>query len=136
VAEPLLIRHPPAGVFRVTRTRNVMGAAVAATLAILPAACQRAEEATTPIATSAATQATIQEYLRKVEGRFGALAVSRDGSRAVYYICQSRLWKNCDNYELNDRFVSIPSSRLAGREALSRCGGGCSILYLNDERQS
>ena len=89
-----------------------------------------------PIAASAATQATVQEYLRKVEGRFGALAVSRDGSRAVYYICQSRLWKNCDNYELNDRFVSIPSGRLAGREALSRCGGGCSILYLNDERQS
>jgi len=136
VAEPLLIRHPPAGVLRVTRTRNVMGAAMAATLALVPAACQRAGENTTPIAVSDAAQATIQEYLPKVEGRFGALAMSRDGSRAVYYICQSRLWKNCDDYELNDRFVSIPSARLAGREALSRCGGGCSILYLNGERQS
>jgi hypothetical protein len=109
---------------------------IAATLALMVAACQQAEEATTPIAASPETQATIEEYLRKVHGRFGALAVSRDGSRAVYYICQSRLWKNCDNYELNDRFVSIPSARLAARQALSRCGGGCSILYLNDERQS
>lgn len=135
VADPLLIRHPPAGRIRLTRTRIVIGVAIAASLALGAAACQRPEEHTTPIAASAETQATIEEYLRKVQGRFGALAMSRDGSRAAYYICQSRLWKNCDNYELNDRFVSVPSARLAGREALSRCGGGCNILYLNGERQ-
>ena len=39
----------------------------------------------------------IGEYLNKVSGRFGALAISNDGTAAAYYICQSRLWKNCDD---------------------------------------
>lgn len=141
MAELLLIRHPSTlGVLQLTKMRTIIGAAVAASLALGPAACQRAEqnaqENMGPIAASAEAQATIDEYLQKVRGRFGALAMSRDGSRAAYYLCQSRLWKNCDDYELNDRFVSVPSARLAGRKALSRCGGGCSILYLNDDRQS
>jgi hypothetical protein len=112
-----------------------IGAALAACLALAPAACQRAQEPTTPVTASAQAQTTIDEYLEKVNGRFGALAMSQDGTRTGYYICQARLWKNCDNYELNDRFVSIPSAHVASREALSRCGGGCNILYLNDERQ-
>jgi hypothetical protein len=134
VAEPLLIRHPiHAGRIDLAKVRTVLGAA--ACLAILLAACQQAREEAAPIAATPEAQATIDEYLRKVVGRFGALALSEDGTRAAYYICQSRLWKNCDNYELNDRFVSVPSGQLASREALSRCGGGCNILYLNEQRQ-
>jgi hypothetical protein len=103
--------------------------------ALLLAACQQASAPLPPVTASAQAQSTIDDYLRKVDGRFGALALSQDGARATYYICQSRLWKNCDNYELNDRFVSVPSAKLAAQEALSRCGGGCGILYLNDQRQ-
>ena len=102
--------------------------------ALLLAACQQASAPLTPVAAAPQAQAAIDEYLRKVDGRFGALALSQDGTRATYYICQSRLWKNCDDYELNDRFVSVPSAKLAAREALARCGG-CGILYLNDQRQ-
>ena len=97
--------------------------------------CQQQSTPLPPVAAAPQAQATIDEYLRKVDGRFGALALSQDGTRATYYVCQSRLWKNCDNYELNDRFVSVPSAKLAAQEALSRCGGDCGILYLNDERQ-
>jgi hypothetical protein len=103
--------------------------------ALLIASCQQASSPLPPVAAAPQAQATIEEYLRTVDGRFGALALAQDGTRATYYICQSRLWKNCDNYELNDRFVSVPSARLAAQEALSRCGGGCRILYLNDQRQ-
>ena len=103
--------------------------------ALLLASCQQAGEPLPAIAAAPQAQATIDDYLRKVDGRFGALALSQHGGRATYYICQSRLWKNCDNYELNDRFVSVPSAKLAAREALARCGGSCSILYLNDQRQ-
>ena len=85
-----------------------------------------------PVALSAQANRVVQEYLGKVQGRFGALAVSTDGERAVYHLCQSRLWKNCDDYELADRFVSIPSGRLAAQTAMSRCGGNCVLLYVND----
>jgi hypothetical protein len=88
-----------------------------------------------PIALSAAAGRVVQEYLGKVQGRFGALAVSSDGQRAVYHLCQSRLWKNCDDYELADRFVSIPSGQLAAKIAMSRCGGGCVLLYVNEKRK-
>ena len=112
-----------------------IGTVAAAGLALVLASCQQAREEPAPVSASPQVQATIDEYLRKVDGRFGALALSQDGARATYYICQSRLWKNCDNYELNDRFVSVPSAKLAARESLSRCGGGCAVLYLNDQRQ-
>jgi hypothetical protein len=81
----------------------------------------------------------IGEYLRKVSGRFGALAISRDGQAAAYYICQSRLWKNCDDYSLEDSFISIPSGRLAADLAERRCrglaggSGGCVVLFINDK---
>ena len=109
--------------------------AAAAVGALLLASCQQSSAPPPPVSAGPQAQATIDDYLRKVDGRFGALALSQDGGRATYYICQSRLWKNCDNYELNDRFVSVPSARLAAREALARCGGGCSIVYFNDQRQ-
>jgi len=117
----------------VTAIPTRIAAAVAG--ALLLASCQQASAPLPPVAAAPQAQATIEEYLRKVDGRFGALALAQDGTRATYYICQSRLWKNCDNYELNDRFVSVPSAKLAAQEALSRCGGGCGILYLNDQRQ-
>ena len=85
------------------------------------------------IALSPEASRVVTEYRQKIGGRFGALAVSADGQRANYHICQSRLWKNCDDYELNDRFVSIPSGRIAGEKALARCGGGCVILYMNEK---
>jgi hypothetical protein len=88
-----------------------------------------------PLALSASAGRIVQEYLGKVHGRFGALAVSTDGQKAVYHLCQSRLWKNCDDYELADRFVSIPSGHLAAKTAMSRCGGNCVLLYVNDTQK-
>jgi hypothetical protein len=78
----------------------------------------------------------IGEYLAKVSGRFGALAISNDGNAAAYYICQSRLWKNCDDYSLEDSFMSIPSGHLAAKLAEGRCrgvtGSDCTVLFIND----
>jgi hypothetical protein len=78
----------------------------------------------------------IGEYLRKVSGRYGALAISADGNAASYYICQSRLWKNCDDYNLEDSFISIPSGHIAAKLAESRCrgvtGSPCILLFVND----
>ena len=80
----------------------------------------------------------IGDYLAKVSGRFGALAISRDGQAAAYYICQSRLWKNCDDYSLEDSFISVPSGHLAADLAERRCrgyangSGGCVVLFVND----
>jgi hypothetical protein len=78
----------------------------------------------------------IGEYLNKVSGRFGALAISNDGTAAAYYICQSRLWKNCDDYSLEDSVMSIPSGHLAAELAEQRCrgvtGSGCTVLFIND----
>ncbi|HJT14736.1 MAG TPA: hypothetical protein VJ790_19085 [Dongiaceae bacterium] len=87
------------------------------------------------IALSAEAGRVVQDYLARVDGRFGALAVSSDGRRAVYHLCQSRLWKNCDDYELADRFVSIPSGHLAAKTAMARCGGTCVLLYVNDTQK-
>ncbi|MEZ5832049.1 MAG: hypothetical protein R3D05_12800 [Dongiaceae bacterium] len=87
-----------------------------------------------PIQLSPAASRVVEEYLAKIGGRFGALVVSADGQKAVYHICQSRLWKNCDDYELNDRYVSIPSGRLAAKEAMGQCGGECVLLYMNEKQ--
>ena len=81
----------------------------------------------------------IGEYLSKVSGRFGALAISRDGQSAAYYICQSRLWKNCDEPGAEDSNLAIPSGRVARDEALTRCrnqsGAACILLFINDDQQ-
>lgn len=78
----------------------------------------------------------IGEYLEIVNHRYGALAVSRTGDSAAYYICQSRIWKNCDDYSLEDSFQSIPSGKLAAPLALSACrgqgNGDCVVLFIND----
>ena len=91
------------------------------------------------IIVSPAVGKVIGDYLSRVSGRFGALAVSRSGDVAAFYICQSRLWKNCDDSSLEDSFISIPSGKLAGPLALSRCngsgGGDCVLLFVNDRWQ-
>jgi hypothetical protein len=104
------------------------------------AALRAAETGVQPdgrIAVGPEASKVIGEYLRKVSGRFGALAISRDGQTAAYYICQSRLWKNCDDYGLDDTFISIPSGQVAARLAEQRCrayarDGECVVLFVNE----
>ena len=88
---------------------------------------------------TAAANTDIQRYVQKVSGRFGALAVSQDGTRAVSYICSSRLWKNCDEPGAEDSNLAIPSGRVARDEALTRCradsGAACILLFINDDQQ-
>lgn len=88
---------------------------------------------------TAAANTGIQSYVEKVSGRFGALAVSQDGAKAVSFICSSRLWKNCDEPGAEDSNLAIPSGRLARDTALTRCraesGAACILLFVNDDQQ-
>jgi len=124
-----------AGLKKVASTAALAGLV----LCTSPAALQAAETGIQPdgrIIVGPAAGKVIGEYLQKVSGRFGALAISRDGQSAAYYICQSRLWKNCDDYSLEDSFISIPSGHLAAKLAEQRCrgvtGSGCIVLFVND----
>jgi hypothetical protein len=114
-------------------------AVVGLLLSASPAALQAAEtgiQSDGSVIVGPAASKVIGEYLRKVSGRFGALAISRDGQTAAYYICQSRLWKNCDDYSLEDSLMAIPSGHLAAKLAEQRCrgvtGSGCVVLFVND----
>ena len=88
---------------------------------------------------SGAANDEIQHYAQKVSGRFGALAVSQDGAKAVSYICNSRLWKNCDEPGGDESNLAIPSGKVARDEALTRCrnqsGAACVLLFINDDQQ-
>ena len=88
---------------------------------------------------SASANADIQSYVEQVSGRFGALAVSQDGGKAVSYICRSRQWKNCDEPGGDDSNLSIPSGKVARDVALTRCrsqsGAACILLFINDDQQ-
>jgi hypothetical protein len=88
---------------------------------------------------SAAANGDIQRYVEQVSGRFGALAVSQDGAKAVSYICQSRQWKNCDEPGGDESNLAIPSGKVARDEALTRCrsqsGAACILLFVNDDQQ-
>jgi hypothetical protein len=88
---------------------------------------------------SVAANDEIQHYAQKVSGRFGALAVSQDGAKAVSYICNSRLWKNCDEPGGDESNLAIPSGKVARDEALTRCrsqsGAACILLFINDDQQ-
>ena len=88
---------------------------------------------------SPAAAKVIGQYLEKVSGRFGALAISRDGEQAAYYICQSRLWKNCDEPGAEDSNIAIPSGKIARDQALTRCrsqsGAACILIFINDDQQ-
>jgi hypothetical protein len=104
-----------------------------------PATLQAAETGVQPdgrIVVGPDASKVIGVYLEKVAGRFGALAITRDGTTAAYYICQSRLWKNCDDYSLADDNISIPSGHLAAQLAEERCrgvsGNDCIVLFVND----
>jgi hypothetical protein len=120
--------------------KAISAAAIAGlVLGAAPVTLQAAETGLQPdgrIIVGPAASKVIGEYLEKVSGRFGALAISRDGQSAAYYICQSRLWKNCDDYSLEDSFISIPSGHLAADLAERRCrgyaSGGCIVLFVND----
>jgi hypothetical protein len=119
--------------------RKVASVSVVAGLALgVPLQLQAAETGVQPdgrIVVAPEASNVIGEYLSKVSGRFGALAISRDGTAAAYYICQSRLWKNCDDYSVEDSFMSIPCGHLAAKLAEERCrgltGGGCIVLFIN-----
>ena len=88
---------------------------------------------------TAAANGAIRRYVEQVSGRFGALAVSQDGAKAVSYVCQSRLWKNCDEPGAEDSNIAIPSGKIARDEALTRCrsqsGAACILLFINDDQQ-
>jgi hypothetical protein len=122
--------------------KKVIAAAAVASLALgAGVPTQAAETGLQPDGTmivGPAAAKVIGDYLAKVSGRFGALAISRDGKSAAYYICQSRLWKNCDDYSLEDSFISVPSGHLAADLAERRCrgyaggSGGCVVLFVND----
>jgi hypothetical protein len=88
---------------------------------------------------SAAAHGDIQRYVDEVSGRFGALAVSQDGTKAVSYLCRSRLWKNCDEPGGDDSNLAIPSGKVARDQALTRCrsqsGAACILLFINDDQQ-
>ncbi|HEY1384949.1 MAG TPA: hypothetical protein VGF43_15120 [Dongiaceae bacterium] len=88
---------------------------------------------------AAAANTGIQQYVEKVSGRFGALAVSQDGTKVVSYICNSRLWKNCDEPGGDESSLAIPSGRVARDKALTRCrdqsGAACILLFVNDDQQ-
>jgi hypothetical protein len=114
-------------------------AAASLVLAMVPATLRAAETGVQPdghIVVGPEASKVIGEYLEKVSGRFGALAISHDGQSAAYYICQSRLWKNCDDYSLEDSLMSVPSGHLAAKLAQQRCNGvtsgGCVVLFVND----
>ena len=88
---------------------------------------------------TADANSAIQRYVEQVSGRFGALAVSQDGAKAVSYVCQSRLWKNCDEPGAEDSNIAIPSGKIARDEALTRCrsqsGAACILIFINDDQQ-
>lgn len=88
---------------------------------------------------TAAANADIQRYVGDVSGRYGALAVSQDGNKAISYICRSRLWKNCDEPGNEDSNIAIPSGKIARDEALTRCreasGAACILVFINDDQQ-
>jgi len=104
--------------------------------ALIVAACQTApSESTTYAPASPQAQQVIDRYLADVKGKYGALAISADGSRAAYDICLYRTVADCDGLNhFNSSWT--PSYRVAAERALSRCGGGCKVLYLNEKRQS
>jgi hypothetical protein len=125
-----------AGLKKVMAAAGLAGVALAAVAPVQAAETGLQPDGSMIVGPEAAK--VIGDYLTKVSGRFGALAISRDGKSAAYYICQSRLWKNCDDYSLEDSLMSIPSGHLAAGLAERRCrgyaggSGGCVVLFVND----
>ena len=118
--------------------RAVAAACMAGLLATATHAAETGLQPDGTMIVGPAAARVIGDYLSKVSGRFGALAIARDGQSAAYYICQSRLWKICDDYSLEDSSISVPSGQLAAKLAERRCrgyaggSGGCVVLFVND----
>jgi hypothetical protein len=102
--------------------------------ALIVAGCQETSSKITAYEpASPQAQQVIDRYLADVRGRYGALAISADGSRAAYHICLYRALTNCDALNhFNSSWTR--SDRVAAERALSRCGGGCRLLYLNEKK--
>ena len=109
--------------------------AAIALIAMLAGVTVRPAVADGPITLSADAGRVVEVYLEKVRGGFGALAVSPDGQRAVVHLCKSRQWKNCDDYALADRLISVPSGHLAAKRAMAECGETCVLLYVNETQK-
>ena len=123
-----------------SRLIGLVPAILTLAFASLPAMAQQAGlQPDGRLVISAAANGDIERYVERVSGRFGALAVSQDGTKAVSYICNSRLWKNCDEPGGDESNLSIPSGKVARNVALTRCrsqsGAACILLFVNDDRQ-
>jgi hypothetical protein len=125
--------------FRAGAWPFLISAALAA-IAFSPAHAQQAGlQPDGRLIVSASANLDIQRYADQVSGRYGALAVSQDGTIAVSYVCRSRLWKNCDEPGNEDSNIAIPSGKIARDEALTRCraqsGAACILVFINDDQQ-
>jgi hypothetical protein len=104
-------------------------------MALIVAGCQATASETAAGPASPQAQRVIDQYLAEVRGRYGALAITADGGRAAYHICRYRSSTTCDDVDpfFNSSFTQ--SYRIAAKHALSSCGGGCRVLYINDKRK-
>ena len=103
--------------------------------ALIVAGCQGAPSQITAYeSASPQAQQVIDQYLADVRGKYGALAISADGSRAAYHICLYRSSTTCEDVSRSNSSWTRSAQEAAWR-ALSRCGGSCRVLYLNDNRQ-
>jgi hypothetical protein len=119
--------------------QRLIGATLVAVVPLLAHAQQSGLQSDGRLIVSAAANGEVQRYVEQVSGRFGALAVSQDGTKAISYVCTSRLWKNCDEPGAEDSNLAIPSGKVARDEALTRCrsqsGAACILLFINDDQQ-
>jgi len=103
--------------------------------ALIVAGCQGTPSTTTAYEpASPQAQQVIDRYLAEVRGKYGALAISADGSRAAYHICLYRSSTTCDDTSYSNSTYTRSAQEAAWR-ALSQCGGSCRVLYLNENRQ-
>ncbi|MGH6892599.1 MAG: hypothetical protein ACREEP_10100 [Dongiaceae bacterium] len=128
--------------FRRAKALRGAGALVASVFLLLSGIARAQETGLLPdgrLVLSAAADRSVNAHREKVSGRFGALAVSQDATSIVSYLCQSRLWKNCDDPAGEDSNIAIPSGKVARDEALTRCrdqsGSACILLFVNDDEQ-
>lgn len=125
------------------RLRTALGVISVLAATLLPFVSTQAQQAGLQtdgrLVVTAAANSEIQRYAEQVSGRYGALAVSQDGTKAVSYVCRSRLWKNCDEPGNEDSNIAIPSGKIARDEALTRCrsqsGSACILVFVNDDQQ-
>jgi hypothetical protein len=104
--------------------------------ALILAGCEATpSKITTYERASPEAQQVIDRYLADVRGKYGALAVSADGSHAAYHICSLHQIQFCDETYSTDNLSWSPSGQIAAKAALARCGSGCRVLYINNMRR-